>query len=299
MPEPSRPPGEPRRVDPSRPRRPDPMLRRARRRRERAVADQEVDAAPQDPDEERDAPAGRGRAAALLAAFLRPSRHQVVLGLVLGLVAMGMVVQLRSQSADDTYATARRADLIQLLDGLSAESRRLEDELATLEQTRRELETGADSQRVAREQAGERLEELSILAGTTPAEGPGVRLRIVDPLDQVDAQVMLNAVEELRDAGAEVIEIDDSVRVGTSTWFGTGPDGLLVDGQPVASPIVIEAIGDPHALEEAVRFRGGLVSEITGPQVQGQVEVVQLGLVEVDSVRAPTAFQHAEPVPPR
>lgn len=298
MPEPTRPPDGPRRVDHSRTRRRDPMLHRARRRRERAVGDP-TGTAQEMTREQGAAPARSGWLAAAGRAFLRPSRHQLVLGLVLGLVAMGMVVQLRSQSDDDTYATARRADLIQLLDGLSAESRRLEDELATLEQTRRELETGADSQRVAREQAGERLEELSILAGTTPAEGPGIRLRIVDPLGNVDAQVMLNAVEELRDAGAEVIEIDDSVRVGTSTWFGSGPDGLLVDGQPVASPILVEAIGDPHALEEAVRFRGGLVSEITGPQVEGTVDVVQMGLVEVDSVRAPTAFQHAEPVPPR
>ncbi|MVA75789.1 DUF881 domain-containing protein [Auraticoccus sp. F435] len=284
------------------------MARRAQRRRERdreqapAASARPGDARPEDhrPDGDRpgrDGSAEPGRWASLARALLVPSRHQVLLGLVLGLVAMGVVMQVRSQSADDTYSTARRTDLIQLLDGLSAESRRLEDELATLEQTRRELETGADSERTARQEAQSRLEELSILAGTAPAEGPGIRLHVTDPQGKVNAQVMLNAVEELRDAGAEVIELDDTVRVGTSTWFGDGPDGLVVDGQPLQSPIVVEVIGDPHALEEAVRFRGGLVSEITGPQVEGQVGVEQLDRVVVDTVRPPTVFQHAEPVP--
>lgn len=282
---------------PGRPR--DPMARRAQRRRER-------NAEPAEPTDAGTAAEAvspvrtsrRGeRRHAVLRAFLRPSRHQLVLAVVLGLVAMGTVIQLRSRDADDTYATARRADLIQLLDGLSAETRRLEDELATLEQTRRELESGADSQRVAREQAVQRRDDLAVLAGTVAAEGPGIRLRITAGEGRVTGQVLLNAVQELRDAGAEVIEIDDSIRVGTASWFAQGQDGLLVDGRPVGNPIVIEAIGDPRSLEEAVRFRGGLVSEITGPQVEGQVSVDQLDEIEVDSVRPPSAYRYAEPDP--
>ena len=61
-----------------------------------------------------------------------------------------------------THASARREDLIQLLDGLSAESRRLEGEITQLEQTRSNLRSGADTQRVARAEAERHLIELSI-----------------------------------------------------------------------------------------------------------------------------------------
>ena len=44
-------------------------------------------------------------------------------------------------------------DLISLLDGLGAESRRLEGEIAELERTKAGLQSGADSQRLARENA--------------------------------------------------------------------------------------------------------------------------------------------------
>uniref|UniRef100_UPI002FCD7033 DUF881 domain-containing protein n=1 Tax=Desertihabitans aurantiacus TaxID=2282477 RepID=UPI002FCD7033 len=241
-----------------------------------------------------------GRLRGSLTALLRPTRHQLVLGVVLGLVAMGVVMQLRAQGEQQGFASARRADLIQLLDGLSAETRRLEDELSTLESTRRELESGAGAEQAAREEATRRRDELAILAGTAPAEGPGIRLRITDPEGRVGSQVMLNAVEELRDGGAEVIEINDSIRVGGSTWFADGPDGLLVDGQVVTTPITVEVVGDPVALEGAVRFRGGLVSQISGPQVGGDVRVTQSDLLEIDSVRPAEDFQHAEPVePPR
>ena len=176
------------------------------------------------------------------------------------IVGAAGVMQFRINATDDTYVTARREDLVQLLDGLGAESRRLEGEIAQLEQTRSSLRSGADTQRVARAEAERHLTELSILAGTAPAEGRGIRMRIADPNAAVDAGVLLDAVEEMRDAGAEVIEVNNTIRVVASTWFGSDARGLVIDGKPVSRPITLEVIGEPHSLEEAAQFRGGIVS---------------------------------------
>ena len=207
-------------------------------------------------------------------------------------------MQVRINTADDTYTTARREDLIQLLDGLGSESRRLEGEIADLERTRSELRSGADTEQVAREETERRVQELAILSGSLPAEGPGIRLRIADPAGKVDAEVLLDAVEEMRDAGAEVIEVNDSIRVVASTWFGRDPSGLVVDGTPVTAPITLEVIGDPHSLEEAARFRGGIVSEITGPGIGGQVQIDQENRLVVQSLHAATENQYAQPASP-
>ncbi len=204
-------------------------------------------------------------------------------------------MQVRSNAADDTYANARREDLIQLLDGLGTESRRLEDEIAELERTRSELRTGADRQRVARSEAERRIAELSILAGTAPATGPGIRMRISDPRGEVDGGVLLDAVEEMRDAGAEVIEVNDVIRVVGSSWFGGEGTSLVIDGNPVSRPITIEVIGDTNGLEEAARFRGGLVSEITGPTIGGQVQIDRLARVVVESLHPVRENQYARP----
>jgi uncharacterized protein YlxW (UPF0749 family) len=237
--------------------------------------------------------------ARLVASLLHPGRGQILAAIILFIVGAAGVMQVRINATDDTYASARREDLIQLLDGLSAESRRLEGEITQLEQTRSNLQSGADTQRVARSEAERHLIELSILAGTAPAEGRGIRMRIADPNAAVDAGVLLDAVEEMRDAGAEVIEVNNTIRVVGSTWFGSDARGLVIDGKPVSRPITFEVIGEPHSLEEAARFRGGIVSEITGPKIGGQVQIEQEDRVVIESLHASRENQYARPAPPQ
>ncbi|GAB2580723.1 DUF881 domain-containing protein [Microlunatus antarcticus] len=228
-------------------------------------------------------------------AALRPGRSQVAAAVVLCLLGMAGVVQIRANDAGDTYSNARREDLVQILDGLGVESRRLESEVAELQGTKARLESGADSQRVARDDAQQRVDELAILAGTAPARGSGIRMRISDPQGKVGADVVLDAVEEMRDAGAEVIDVNGQARVVASTWFGDDGSTLVVDGISVTRPLTISVIGDPHSLEEAARFRGGIVSEITGPKIGGDVQIDQSDDVVVTSLHAPPASQYARP----
>jgi uncharacterized protein YlxW (UPF0749 family) len=246
-----------------------------------------------------DASAARHTRSRLQASLLHPGRGQILAAIILFIVGVAGVMQFRINATDDTYATARREDLVQLLDGLSAESRRLEGEIAQLEQTRSSLRSGADTQRVARAEAERHLTELSILAGTAPAEGQGIRMRIADPNAAVDAGVLLDAVEEMRDAGAEVIEVNNTIRVVASTWFGSDARGLLIDDKPVSRPITLEVIGDPHSLEEAAQFRGGIVSEITGPKIGGQVQLEQEDRLVIESLHEPRENQYAQPAPPQ
>jgi uncharacterized protein YlxW (UPF0749 family) len=236
--------------------------------------------------------------ARLRAALLHPGRGQVLAAIMLFVVGAAGAMQIRINTGDETYASARREDLIQLLDSLSAESRRLESEITELEQTRSSLQSGADTQRVAREETEEHLSELSILAGTAPAAGPGIRMRIADPRVAVDAGVLLDAVEEMRDAGAEVIEVNNTIRIVGSTWFGSDARGLVIDGKPVSRPITIEVIGEPHSLEEAAQFRGGIVSEITGPKIGGQVQIEREERLVIESLHAASENQYARPAPP-
>jgi uncharacterized protein YlxW (UPF0749 family) len=240
----------------------------------------------------------RSARARLRASLVHPGRGQILAAIILFIVGVAGAMQIQINAADDTYASARREDLIQLLDGLSTESRRLEGEIAQLERTKSNLQSGADTQRVAREEAEKHLTELSILAGTAPAEGHGIRMRIADPKAGVDAAVLLDAVEEMRDAGAEVIEVNNTIRVVASTWFGSDPRGLVIDGKPVSRPITLEVIGEPHSLEEAARFRGGIVSEITGPKIGGQVQIDQEERVVIESLHASRENQYARPAPP-
>jgi hypothetical protein len=69
--------------------------------------------------------------ARLRASLLHPGRGQILAAIILFVVGLAGAMQIQINTADDTYASARREDLIQLLDGLSEESRRLEGNRAS------------------------------------------------------------------------------------------------------------------------------------------------------------------------
>ncbi|HHT12920.1 MAG TPA: DUF881 domain-containing protein [Propionibacterium sp.] len=232
----------------------------------------------------------------LLRDFLRPSRGQFVVGIALFLTALIVVLTLKSQATQPEFANVRQQDLIQLLDNVTGETRRLEDQVRDLERARIELLSGADRDEAAREEAARRLEQAQIISGTVPATGPGIRIQITDPGNRVSAELLLDAVEELRDAGAEVIELNDSVRLVMHSHFATDDvGGVSADGVSLGAPYVIDAIGDPATLEAGARFRGGLVSEIEGERVGGRVTIEQLQTVEITTTVEVREPQFARP----
>lgn len=232
----------------------------------------------------------------LLKDFFRPSKGQLIAAVVLFVTALLITWTVRSQDSQPEFAQARQEDLVQLLDTVSSQNRALESEVRELQSNRDALASGADRAESARTDANRRLEQLRILAGTVPAHGPGLRIRITADPGKITPELMLNAVEELRDAGAEVIEINDEVRVAVNTSFTATDDGRVqADGHTLSLPMTIEAIGDPGTLEAGARFRGGLVSEVEGSRVSGTVVTQQLDNIRVDSVVEPAEYKFARP----
>lgn len=208
------------------------------------------------PTPEVDEPAGQGWRDSL-----RPSASRIAVAVLLATLAFAMTAQIGQGESDD-YATARGAELVELLKGLDAANQRLSTQISDLTATRDDLLTSTRRSEEAQEQARDRAEQLRILAGTSGATGPGIELTIEDPDRAIDAATLLDAIEELRDAGAEAIVVNGTARVVAQTYFLDDGDAVRVAGREVARPFVIEAIGDPATLASAVRFRGGLTDRV-------------------------------------
>lgn len=225
----------------------------------------------------------------------RFGRGQLMVGLSLALVAFLIITQAGFNQTQNRYAAMRQDDLIQVLDGLQAESALLQAQINELQQTRDALQSGADAAEVAAREAAKQITTLSLLSGTSPAQGPGIRITISAPQGAFKAALLLNAVQELKDAGAEVIEINDQVRLGLNSWFADRDGQLIVDGQAIELPITLDVIGEPQALSEGARFRGGLVSQIESSRVGGTVQIDSLAVVKIDSVRTLMQPRYSRP----
>jgi uncharacterized protein YlxW (UPF0749 family) len=237
---------------------------------------------------------GRSR---LVAALRAPgSRGQVLVAALLAVLGFAGVVQVRATASDDEFRGARQADLIGLITTLTLATDRASADLAELRATRDSLRDESAATRTAVELARERVETLSVLAGTVPAVGPGVRLVVSGGGGTgVGTDQLLEGVQELRDAGAEAIEVDQRVRVVAQTGIEDSPQGLVVDGVRLRPPYVMDVIGDPDTLATAVQFQGGFADAVE--QVGGSLTVTPRDEVAVESVREPPDLQYAEPVP--
>lgn len=244
---------------------------------------------------EEDARRGQSKRNQGLRRMLLPARSQISVALCLGLVGFAIMAQVGIREGQDPYASMRRDDLIALLDTLTDETERLNNEVAELENTRDALRSGADAQQIAEAEAQRRRDSIEILSGAVAASGPGIRVTISAPAGAISADLMLDAIEELRDAGAEVIEINDSIRLAAQSWVQTRGDMLIIDGVQVSLPITIDAIGDSHSLAEGTRFRGGLVSQIEADSVGGSVTVEESEQITITALRLPQKNQFARP----
>ena len=97
---------------------------------------------------------------------------------------------------------------------------------------------------------------------------------------------LINGIQELRDAGAEAIELNDTVRVVAQTALRDGPNGgVIADGERIAAPYVIEAIGSAHDLATALDIAQGFTDDIE--RRGGKVTISEADSVEITSVREP------------
>jgi uncharacterized protein YlxW (UPF0749 family) len=221
----------------------------------------------------------------------RLNRGQILAAVLCGLLAFAAVVQIRARDAGSQLAGARESDLVVILDGVTGQAQRLEDEQRDLQNAKERLEFGADREQAALEQATQRATTLGILAGTLAAKGPGVQLTIQDPARKVDADTLLNALQELRDAGAEAIQLNGVRLVASSDLLDVASSAILVDGTRIQPPYTFLVIGDPDTIATALDIPGGVLDVLAERDATG--EVSKRPDVRVDAVRALDPMPHS------
>jgi uncharacterized protein YlxW (UPF0749 family) len=125
-----------------------------------------------------------------------------------------------------------------------------------------QLEGDAEGQRLLQQ-----LDRLGFAGALTKVTGPGVTVTLTDPgvspdlsdvskeripgsrqavLDR-DLQLVVNS---LWASGAEATAVG-GVRIGPNVTIRQAGGAILVDNQPISSPYVVNAVGPPHAMQDA------------------------------------------------
>lgn len=236
-----------------------------------------------------------GGGAAPVGSRVAPIRLLVALLLVL--LGFTFTIQARHVADDPSVTAQSQGDLVRILANLDVYEQRLREDLGELQDTHRRLSTAGRSQQEAVAEAQRRADEVGVLAGTLPVTGPGLVVRMRGA-EAVTAARVLDAVQELRSAGAEAVQITgaegESVRVVTSTYFLDADGGIVIGGRVLSAPYLMTVVGDPATLAPALRIVGGVVEAIERDGGTVTVQEAPDG-VEVSAVVPRPTLQYARP----
>lgn len=213
---------------------------------------------------------------------LTPQRSgtQVVITVLFLVLGFTLTAAVSGNANDSILANARQSDLVSLLDDLAQREARLEAENTRLENARETL-LGGDEYSALNE-AKRRADALGVLAGSETIVGTGIEVTISGNLT---ASTLIDAIQELRDAGAVAIQISDrglAVRLVANSWFADSSSGITISGTALQVPIILSVIGDPAVLIPAIEIPGGLVDNVGSGG--GEVTITESQNVDISAI---------------
>jgi len=174
------------------------------------------------------------------------------------LIGVLLVGQLRSQQRPTEISQLPAQELSQLIDTLADRNRELRNGLADLRDRLDEYRISGTQGQSALEVTREDLRRITAFGGLAPVLGQGLVLEVDGSLDAIAVNDLVN---ELRNAGAEAIAIDD-VRITHRSVAVQGPRSLVIDGVEIGQRFTISAIGSPDGLLTAMERPGGIIAQL-------------------------------------
>ena len=238
--------------------------------------------------------------AASAVAQTAPRRSRYPAGAVLVVAATAVVGVLfvsqlgTSQRFSQRLEAESEEDLARILASLTDEADALRDEISDLKLQLVDLRVSTRQDDSADRARREQLQALSVLAGTVPVTGPGLVLVIEDPGDAVGYDALIDAVQELRDAGAEALAIN-GLRVGVASSLAEREGRITMDGTALSPPYRIAAIGHSTTLDGGLKIPGGVLDSLDA--VRGvRAEVQRSAKLDLPALARPPALRVASPV---
>ena len=132
--------------------------------------------------------------------------------------------------------------------------------------------------------------QAQIAAGTVAVQGPGVTISVADPGASLSPTQFVMTLGELRNAGAEAIDLN-GVRLTMRSAFTGQAGGIIVDGTPITAPYTWTIIGESQTISTALEIQAGSASQM---RAKGAVvTITPTDSVTIHSLATPRPAQYA------
>lgn len=196
-------------------------------------------------------------------------RSQLSVAAVSAILGLLIWVQLKGQAGGSELASKSVQELTGIVANQNTENDRLRAGVSSLEVQLSELQADRANGATSVDQIQSELGRIRAWAGLDAISGPGVTITVGG---EIDAAAVDDLVNELRNAGAEAIAIDD-IRVIARTSVSGVPGSLDVDGFLLRDPFRIRAIGKPEVLVGSLTRVGGIIAQLSATNPSATVDV--------------------------
>ncbi|KXL52796.1 hypothetical protein CLNEO_18180 [Anaerotignum neopropionicum] len=223
----------------------------------------------------------------------------ILLGMIIGI--QYNTVKKQNSLTENQRLTELTATLKKVQEEKEALQARLEEKEKIIKDYENGLNFGATVENLQSE-----IGQLRAFAGLTEVRGAGVRVTMNDSSIKkggdsnaylVHAEDLLAVMNELNVAGAEAVSINGQRIVGKSSVSCAGSI-VMVNGERVAAPFEVLAVGDGDILQSALKFPGGVVDnlapwgiEIT---IKKEAEVVVPPFIQTVLYKVPVLEQEVD-----
>lgn len=212
----------------------------------------------------------------------------IILGLVFCLLTIAIIVQVKSVKKLAVDSNVNFSDN-ELRDEVLKWKEKYDNAFEELTKKEEELEKQRKKATENDSSSKEAEEELKIgnaILGLTDISGEGVEIILKDnqnitsetaTLDMSYYVVhdidILSVVNELKNAGAEAISINDQRIIGSTSITCAG-NVANINGEKVGAPFIIDAIGDSTTLYEALKRPGGYIEILNSSGIVTNIKKV-------------------------
>lgn len=200
---------------------------------------------------------------------MKKKYQYLIIGIMCLILTTCICIQIRTVNSTGTTVSTNQTEN-ELRDQVLKMKEKYEDSYAKLQEAEAELETVRESVTNNNDELKnleEEIKEASTLLGLTDVQGQGVTITVTEStaianvLNAEDFIVhntdLLSIVNELKNAGAEAISINDQ-RIVDTTSIDCDGNVITVNGEKISSTFTIVAIGLPETLSTLNRTGGYL-----------------------------------------
>ncbi len=217
---------------------------------------------------------------------------QIVLTIACIVLGLLLASQYRAQQRRSTAVSlaASGADQVTIISDLVESNASLRKAIDDLRQELASYQGAGEKSSL--EAMVEELNRMRIVNGLLEVSGPGVEVQISGGLSALDLQDLIN---EIRNAGAEAVALNNR-RVVVRSVVGVSGKNLYLDGTLLASPYLLQAIGNTKDLQTALERKGGLVGGLRATYPQVKIEVTPRENLVLPIYQGKYEFKYAKPV---